>query len=546
MVVTIDKFTAVKMYDKVKRLWEEEKRNIQHQINNTKDKAEKAELKLVLEWMRKTDMAVVVSEEAGEDEKFEHQGLDIRTHRLRIQTPDENGHDVEYKFKNPKDPLRLVFVCSMWLTGFDAPTVSTMYLDKPMKDHTLMQTIARANRVTDFLIHSKPKKNGLIVDYYNVFRNLKKAFASYGGGSIGGGEGTGEDAPVQEKDKLYVLLQDALNDCNEWCKSIGIDLSIIAESKMVFDKLGLFDEYADIIVGNEENKKQYIVYDNTIDALFEACKPEILGQRSEFPLAAIIHYLREVIDGKADRGNLNSAKRRISQLLDESIVAQEEGRDERPKSAEEDIAAEGPTYTIKAWKQIDLSKLNIEKLRDEFKEAPHKNIEISDLRDFISDKLQQMMERNVTRISFAQKLQEIIDRYNSGNATNENYFDDLMDFVEKMREEEMRAAREGMTEDELEIFDLLKKENLTKDEEQKVKLAAKSLLHKLKDDKPTVLITDWYKDTQTRVQVQSAIKKALDDSLPESYDRALYSNKCDIIFEHFLRMAQEKSYRASA
>jgi type I restriction enzyme R subunit len=155
-----------------------------------------------------------------------------------------------------------------------------------------------------------------------------------------------------------------------------------------------------------------------------------------------------------------------------------------------------------------------------------------------------MMERNITRTSFAQKLQEIIDRYNSGNASNESYFDDLMDFVEKMREEEMRAAREGMTEAELEIFDLIKKENLTKDEEQKVKLAAKNLLHKLKDDKPTVLITDWYKDTQTRFQVQAAIKKVLNDSLPQSYDRAVYSNKCDIVFDHFLMMAQNENFKA--
>jgi len=546
MVITIDKFTAVRMHDKVKRLWEEEKRKIQRQINESSVLKEKEELKQVLEWMRKTEMAVIVSEEAGEEEKFEKQGLDIKTHRKRMLTPDENGHDVEYKFKNPKDPLQLVFVCSMWLTGFDAPTVSTLYLDKPMKDHTLMQTIARANRVTDFLIHNKPKKNGLIVDYYNVFRNLKKAFASYGGGSIAGGEGKGEEAPIQEKDQLYVLLKDAIADCNTWSTSIGVELNRIVESNVLFSKLSLFDEYADIIVANDELRKQFVVYDNTIDALYEACKPEILGRRKDFPLVAIIHYLREVIDGRADRGNLDSAKRRISQLLDESIIAQEKEDKKQKDNAHLDKAAEDPQYFIKAWRQIDLSKLDIEKLREEYKLAPYKNIEISDLKAFISDKLQQMMERNVTRTSFAQKLQEIIDRYNSGNSSNENYFDDLMDFVEKMRSEEMRAAREGLTESELEIFDLLKKENLTKEEEQKVKLAAKSLLHKLKDDKPTVLITDWYKDTQTRFQVQAAIKKVLNETLPESYDRAIYSSKCDIVFDHFLMRAQKEGYKATA
>ena len=143
-------------------------------------------------------------------------------------------------------------------------------------------------------------------------------------------------------------------------------------------------------------------------------------------------------------------------------------------------------------------------------------------------------------------MQEIIDCYNAGNSTNEQYFDDLMDFVEKMKEEEMRRVREGLTEDELEIFDLLKKENLTKEEEQKVKLAAKGLLYRLREGQPTVLINGWEKDTQTRILVLTAIKKVLDDTLPESYERAVYSSKCDLIFDHFLSMAQNGNLRESA
>lgn len=544
MVIAIDKFTAVKMYNKVMRLWEDEKRKLQTQISSLKDGKEKEEQRRVLDWMRKTDMAVIVSEEAGEDEKFEKQNLDIKLHRKRMLTTDDNGFDLEYKFKKPDDPLRLVFVCSMWLTGFDAPTVSTLYIDKPMKEHTLMQTITRANRVTDYLINNKPKKNGLIVDYYNVFRNLKKAFASYGGGTLGGSV-VDEDVPVQEKDQLYVLLADAISECREWCATIGVNLTEISESKVLFNKLGLFDDFADVIVANDEHRKQFVVYDNTIDALYEACRPEISGRRKDFPLAAVIHYLRDVMDGKADRTDLESAKRRISQLLDESIVAQGPLENMNPPVVE-NVTAEGNAFTIKPWKQIDLSKLDIEKLKVEYKEAPHKNIEIADLRSFISNKLQQMLERNVTRIGFAQKLQEIIDRYNSGNSTNENIFEELMDFVDKMREEEMRAAKEGLTDDELEIFDLLKKENLTKDEEQRVKLAAKSLLHKLQEERPTVLITDWFKDTQTRMQVQLAIKKVLDETLPKSYDSEIYSNKCDRVYDHFLTMAQNGFSRAYA
>ena len=545
MVISIDKFTAVKMYDKVKRLWEEEKREIQKQINETKNQEEKAELKYILEWMRKTDMAVIISEEAGEEEKFEKEGLDIKPHRKRIKSVDENGQEVEDKFKDPKDPLRLVFVCSMWLTGFDAPTVSTLYLDKPMKDHTLMQTIARANRVTDCQINGKSKKNGMVVDYYNVFRNLKKAFASYGGSSINTGDGKDENSPARDIEQLFVLLKEAIAECEAYCININVGLRQIVESKETFSKLSLFDEYADIILANDEHKKQFVVYENTIDALYEACKPEIVGRRSEFPLAAIIHYLRQVVDGKADRGNLDSAKRRISKLLDESIIAQEE-YNEKENSKDLHSAADRRDYYIKAWKQIDLSKLDVDKLKEEYKQAPYKNIEISDLRAFIDNKLQLMIERNVTRKSFAEKLQEIIDRYNSGNSSNDNYFDDLMAFVEKMKEEEMRAAREGLTEEELELFDLLKKEKLTKDEEQKVKLAAKNLLHRLKDEQPKVLIIDWHKDLQTKLQVRVAIKNVLNDYLPDTYERSVYDVKCDAVFDHYYYMAASGDKRAFA
>ena len=541
MVVTIDKFTAVRMYDKVNRLWKEEIKKLNEQIKNAADSQEKIELTNLRSWMRKTDMAVVISEEAGEDEKFEKQNLSIKTHRKRMVTPDDNGLDLEHKFKEANDPLQLVFVCSMWLTGFDAPTVSTLYLDKPMKDHSLMQTIARANRVTDHLINDKPKRNGLIVDYYNVFRNLKKAFASYGGGVIGSeNKPGGEDTPVQEKDHLYTLLQDAINECKTFCQNLGIDLQKIVDANQVFSKLGLFDQYADILLEGDDRKRQFAVYDNTIDALYEASRPEILSRKRNFVLKDVIHYLREVTDGRADRGNLDTAKRRISALLDESIIA-----DDDFASEGKTVAAE-PRFGIKSWKQIDLSKLDIEKLREEFKETTYKNIEIADLRAFITAKLQQLLSQNITRVSFAQHLQEIIDRYNAGGSRTEDFFNDLVGFVEQLKTEESRHIREGLTEEELELYDLLHKDSLTRDEEQRVKLAAKSLLKRLKDERPTVLIKDWYKDTQTRLQVQSAIEKVLDENLPPSYDRSTYKTKCDAMFEHFYRLSAQSSIRATA
>lgn len=113
MVITVDKFTAVKMYDKVQRLWREEIKKLRGQIQCASDAIERNRLKRMVDYMRRVKMAVVVSEENGEEEKFDRKGLDIRPHRKRMNAVDENGHDLEYNFKDPEDPLQLVFVCAM-------------------------------------------------------------------------------------------------------------------------------------------------------------------------------------------------------------------------------------------------------------------------------------------------------------------------------------------------------------------------------------------------------------------------------------------------
>jgi type I restriction enzyme R subunit len=185
----------------------------------------------------------------------------------------------------------------------------------------------------------------------------------------------------------------------------------------------------------------------------------------------------------------------------------------------------------KTW---DLRKLDFEKLAAEFKEVNYKNIEIADLRAFIQDKLDQMMQQNATRADFAQRLQEIIDTYNSGSSSADNYFEELVQFAKDLKEESERHVREGLTEDELEIFDLLRKDKMTKGETQKVKLAAKSLLQRLLKEPPPVLIQDWFKDSQSKERVKSTVQEVLNVHLPESYDRALFTKKCDTVFELML------------
>ncbi|MEI6175810.1 MAG: type I restriction endonuclease subunit R [Verrucomicrobiota bacterium] len=516
MVVSLDKFTAVKMYDKVQRLWKQEIKNLRGQIKKTLQDAEKKRLQKRLDYMRALEMAVIISEEGEEDKKFAEQKLAIKPHRERMERRDKQGHDVEYNFKDPEDPLQLVFVCAMWLTGFDAPTLSTLYLDKPMKDHTLMQTIARANRVTSWKIDGVEKKNGEIIDYYNVFRNMRKALKDYARGKDGQ-----EDMPVLEKKELFVLLDDSIAQGIAYCASLGIDLSALFSATDVFKKVATFRDYADKLLTKDEWWKGFAVYENTVTSLYEACKPEILG-KPVVRSVAVFQYLRGVLDSIIDQMDIDAVAKRVGDLLDESLVVGGSG-----KFGE----VETEFKISHSSKVLDLGKIDFEKLQEEFKRAPHKQIEIADLRAFIQKKLEQMMKENVTRVGFAQRLQGIIDRYNAGSSSADEFFNELMAFAKGMKKEAERHVREGLTEDELELFDLLKKPKMTKGEEQKVRLAAKALLHRLCEETPKVLIQDWYKDTQTRERVRTEVATVLDGKLPESYDRTVFTEKCNTVFD---------------
>lgn len=518
MVISVDKFTAVKMYDKVQAEWKADIKRIVGLIAKVKDEAAKECLRKITEFMRGVEMAVVVSGEADEEKKFDSQKLDIRPHRKKMNAIDKHGHDIEYRFKDPADPLKLVFVCAMWLTGFDVPTLSTMYFDKPMKDHTLMQAIARANRVTSFEIDGKSKKNGEIIDYYNVFRNMKKALADYAVGT----EGKPDEMPVQDKTELFKLLDNAVEEGVAFCAGLGIELGQVLEREDVFKNIELFSRFADKILEKDQWKSEFAVYENTITSLYEACRPEILRDGTR-PLVPVFQYLRGVIDSIIMQQDIDSARRRIATLLDESVVTAKDETGGSGKVADFQIIHKG--------KVLDLSNMNFDKLREEFKEATYKNIEIADLRAFLERKIEQMIGRNSTRADFAQRLQEIIDRYNAGGSSTENYFDELVRFAETLKDEDERAAREGLSEDELELFDVLKKEKMTKDETQRVKLAARSLLQRLTNGKPKVLIEDWYKDSQTQARMRAAVEEVLDKALPETYDKELFQKKRDKVYD---------------
>ena len=513
MVVSVDKYTAVKMYDKVQHYWEEEKKQLTKDRNNAQTKEERDRITGILDYMNKVEMAVVISEEADEVEKFKKQGLDITKHRLKMQEITPEGKDIEDRFADPKDPLQLVFVCAMWLTGTDVKNLSTLYLDKPMKSHTLMQAIARANRVYP------GKTCGVIVDYVNVFQYMQKALSDYAV------DDTGSVMPAKDIDKLISNIDESIASADEFLKELNIDIDKIIGEGSVLDKLDDLRAAFDIIVSNDESKEKFKVIINTMMNLYDAAKPEIFEKGWENKKYAPLAYLHGLCYNTIDDEKLAKAKLRMAQILDNSVTAEK--------------ASDGQyKYAIHGTKLIDLSKIDTSALKKEIKSATYKAVEIDDLKQHIEDTLQSMINRNCTRQSFADRFKNIIDRYNAGGTENEEYYNQLVEFIEELKKEQSRYVTEGLTEEELEIYDLLiAGKNLTKSEEQKVKLAAKNLYQKLQANKKELFVIDWYKDEQTAEKVKSEVSDILNEDLPEAYDKPSFASKINLLFNHFMDMS---------
>jgi type I restriction enzyme R subunit len=528
MVISIDKFTAVRMYEKVQHYQKEEIKELRKQILTVTDADQKARFQRAIDFMNETKMAVVISQEGSdkdEEATFLAEGLTIAPHRQLIDLPNEDGQNIEDFFKDPNNSYRIVFVTAMWMTGFDAPSVSTIYLDKPLQNHTLMQTIARANRVIE------GKKNGLVIDYFGVFRNLKKALASYAEGSKG--KATDEDSeefPVKDTEEMLKFLDEAIAEAKSFCKTLGADMeAILALGEKGFREVELFKDYADLILAKDEYRKQFNLFENTISALYDSARPDVYDYPKVRKERDVFEYLRKVVERQIDQdAEVERARKRVDTLLDQSVVGQG------------DLSGTNEPMIMDTSSLIDLSRLNFEKLREEFPRKEHKNLQFADLRELLEMKLRQMLRQNKMRGHFLERFQNVIDEYNLGSISIEEAYEQLIREAENLSEEQGRAAREGMTEKQLEVFDLLTKDcTLTKDEEKQVKLAAGDLLTILFDAKNKILIQEWHKEKQTQEAVRKKILEILNDHLPTSYDRSVFTLKTEAVFQHLYEQAEQ-------
>ncbi|KSW26999.1 MULTISPECIES: type I restriction endonuclease subunit R [unclassified Pseudomonas] len=496
MLVCIDKATAVRMYNKVQDHWKTYLADLKAQLAKA-PKEQQEELQHKIQVMISTDMAVVVSQGQNEVKELADKGLDIIPHRKRM-----NEESLGEKFKDSKDPLRLVFVCAMWITGFDVPSCSTIYLDKPMKNHTLMQTIARANR------KYPGKEAGLIVDYVGVFRKLQEALAIYGGASSGEG---GEGEPIKNKSELVEYLKHLLARGISFLSEHGVNAQAIKDAQG-FEKVAKLDDAVEQLIANEETKNSFMSQARIVSRVYRAILPDPDANELA-PDAVLISVIAQKIKALAPPVDISEVMQQVEELLDRSIAPV-------PYIIKEDD--DQPLH--------DLSQIDFEKLKEKFNQG-RKRTEAEKLRALLSMKLETMLTENPTRKDFMEKFQKLIDAYNSGSLNIEVFFKELVYLTADLQVEDQRAIRENLSEEELALFDILTKPvpELADKERAQVKKVCKELLDTLKAEK---LVLDWRKKDRARSDVQRTLEIVFDRGLPESYDEGIYNEKCEMAFHH--------------
>ena len=499
MMVSYNKVTCVRMYEYVQEYWQKEIASLEEQIKKSVSQQEAQELSRKLKWMQETEMAVVVSQEQNEIQTFQKWGLDILPHRAKIEK-----RELDKEFKDKDNKLRVVFVCAMWLTGFDVKTLSCLYIDKPMKAHTLMQTIARANRVAE------GKTNGLIIDYIGIVKALRQALADY----TANPEGESGNDPTIDKKELIKHVHETIAAATAFLGEHEFELKKLIEEDNFF-KLCLLKEAANAMCASAETRKTYCTYATTLLKLWKYLDREDITQEMKQHKDAIEAIYKE-LQKKRRHADITDLSVAINDIVNEHL--QIEGT----------MVAESDTS-----RRFDISGINFDLLRREFAKSKEKNLILKDIQELLQERIAQMLAQNPARINFYEKYQEIIREYNQEqNRVNiEHTFEELMQLSTQLTEEEKRYVREGFENDEqLSMYDVLMKENLSKEDIRKLKKVAVDLLAKIKGLIETM--DHPFDKRETKATIIIAIRDMLWSELPESYSDESINYYKDAVYNY--------------
>jgi type I restriction enzyme, R subunit len=492
LFVCIDKITCARMHQRIIPRWKDKAESVRKAAADAARagrEAEAAKLSAQATWLDETIIEIIISEAQNEVADFKKWGFDIIPHRALMKrgfdAPGGERLDVEKAFKDPDHKFRVAIVCAMWLTGFDVESLSTLYIDKPMKAHSLMQAIARANRVY-------PGKDfGLIVDYNGMLRSLREALAQYALGDDGAGDGA-IIAPVEER--VQALLE-AIEATESHLRSLGFDPATLTGGKG-FARIGGLKDGVEAVYKTDESKRRFEILARQVFVRFRS----LLTEPSVFQYAERhdnIEAIYKKLTERRDTADVTELLKALHRIVNEAIRTQAPGRDQ----------AEGLSF--------DLSRIDLEKLRAEFaRKVQRKATALQDIRDIVEQKLAEMLARNPARMDYQRKYEEIVADYNKekDRTTIEETFRRLVELVDALDQEQRRATREGLGEDELALFDLLLKNNLDKASRERVKQASRDLLAAIKG-RLAELDRFWEKE-QTKADVEVFILDRVYSALP--------------------------------
>lgn len=532
LLVCIDKITCARMFQFIEPLWQakavavrgeaDAKQVLIEQTQDTETRqalyAQRDRLLAKANWIESTLIEIIISEAQNEVTDFEKWGFDIKPHRARMkqgfETPDGKRVDVESAFKDPKHPFRVAIVCNMWLTGFDVECLSSLYIDKPMKAHSLMQAIARANRCYP------GKAFGLIVDYNGMLKALREALAQYALGDAGNGE---EEivAPIEQQ---VAALLEAIEVTELFLRNLGFEPNALIGAKG-FDRIQALRDAVDCIYAGskspesvmppDECRRRFEILGRVVFSRFKA----LLMEPSVFAYAERhdnIEAIYKKLSEKRDTADVSKLLKELYRIVNEAIQADAGGDDH-----------------VEA-KQYDLSNIDLEKLRDEFaKKVKRKATALQDIFDILEKKLAQMLANNPMRMDYYKKYQQIIADYNrdKDRITIEETFAQVMDLINGLDAEQQRTVAEGLTEEQLAVFDLIRRGDLTPKDRETVKQASKDLLDEIvRLIKP---LEHWTEKQQTQAEVKSFIVDHVYQHLPEPpYTADDKEHVADEIFQH--------------
>ena len=369
------------------------------------------------EWHDEDDVQgiikVVMTGEVSEDESWQPH---IRNKARR--------EELAVRFKNPEDPLKFVIVRDMWLTGFDAPSLHTMYVDKPMRGHTLMQAIARVNRVFG------EKPGGLIVDYIGIGYHLKQALTDY---TDSGGKG----APSIDKAEAIALMMEKHKSCRGLFH--GFDWSSWVDGNAE-ERLRLLPAAQEHILGVEDGKARLL---NEVVALSKAFSLVVPHERA-------IEIRDDVAFFQAVRGVL--AK----------LTAREETQSEAAELAIQQLVSRAvvPEGVVDIFAAAGLEKPDISILSDEFlaemRNLPQRNLAVELLDKLLNDEIKTHSRQNVVRArSFAEMLEQSIRAYQNRTIEAAQVIEELIQIARELREAAERGEELGLSSDELAFYDAL-------------------------------------------------------------------------------------------